>query len=92
MPLPAELLEGMVARSQAAESRARWDLRIDLTLTALACMAFSTAGIALIGFALHTTNPWIGRICFWSGLAVGNSGILFTLLAAYRRGERRGDW
>jgi hypothetical protein len=92
MPLPADLLEGMVERSQAAESRARWDLRIDLALTALACMAFSTTGIALIGFALHTTDPWIGRICFWSGLAVGNSGILFTLLAAYRRGERRGDW
>jgi membrane associated rhomboid family serine protease len=92
MPLPAELLEGMAERSRAAETRARWDLRIDLTLTALACVAFSALGIALIGYALHTTDPWIGRIAFWSGLAVGNSGIIFTLLAAYRRGESRGDW
>jgi hypothetical protein len=92
MPLPADLLEGMAARSRAAEMRARWDVRIDLVLTALACMAFSATGIALIGFALHTTDEYIGRMAFWGGLAVGNSGIIFTLLAAYRRGERRGDW
>jgi hypothetical protein len=33
MPLPADLLEGMAARSRAAEMRARWDVRIDLVLT-----------------------------------------------------------
>lgn len=92
MPLPAELLEGMAARSRASEMRARWDLRLDLTLTALACLAFSAVGILLIGAALHTTNEWTGRIAFWGGLGLGNSGIIFTLLAAYRRGERRGDW
>lgn len=92
MPLPADLLEEMAERSRAAEMRASWDRRLDLTITAIVCLLFSAAGIACIGYALHTTDPWIGRIAFWSGLAVGNSGILFTLLAAYRRAERRGDW
>lgn len=92
MPLPSGLLEDMAERSRAAEMRARWDLRLDLALTALCCMAFSALGIFLIGLALHTTDQWVGRMAFWSGLAVGNSGIIYTLLAAYRRGERRGDW
>ena len=92
MPLPADLLEQMAAKAREAESRARWDTRLDLFITALVCMCFSAAGIGLIGFAIHTTDPWIGRVCFWGGLGLGNSGIIFTLLAAYRRGERRGDW
>ncbi len=92
MPLPADLLETMAAKSRVAESHARWDTRWDLLLTALLCLLFSAAGIALIGAALHTTDRWIGRAFFWGGLALGNCGIIFTLLAAYRRGERRGDW
>jgi len=92
MPLPAELLEAMAARNRASETRARWDAVRDLTITAATCMFFAALGILLIGAALHTTSEWIGRACFWGGLAIGNSGIIFTLLAAYRRGERRGDW
>jgi hypothetical protein len=92
MPLPAGLLETMAGKSRAAESRARWDTRRDVLLTALLCLLFSAAGIALIGAALHTTDRWAGRALFWGGLALGNCGIIFTLLAAYRRGERRGDW
>ena len=92
MPLPGELLEQMAAKARAAESRARWDTRLDLFITSLVCMSFAGAGIGLIGFAIHTTDAWVGRACFWGGLGLGNSGIIFTLLAAYRRGERRGDW
>lgn len=92
MPLPEELLEQMAARNRAAESRARWDMRTDAVLTALTCLFFSACGIAMIGFALHTTDIWMGRAFFWGGIALGNSGIIFALLAAYRRGERRGDW
>lgn len=92
MPLPEELLEPIAARNRAAESRARWDTRTDIVLTALACMFFSASGIGMIGFALHTTDIWIGRAFFWGGIALGNCGIIYTLLAAYRRGERRGDW
>ena len=92
MPLPHELLEQIAAQSRAAESRARWDTRLDLAGTAVVCMLCSAAGIGLIGFAIHTTDVWIGRASFWGGVALGNSGVIFTLLAAYRRGERRGDW
>lgn len=92
MPLPQDLLEQVAAKARAAESRARWETRLDLIFTAFTCLLFSAGGIALIGLALHTTNVWVGRGCFWGGIALGNSGIIFTLLAAYRRGERRGDW
>ncbi len=92
MPLPQQLLDEMAERSRAAETRARIDSRVDLTLTALTCMLIAALGIALIGFAIHTTNQWLARVSFWSGIALGNSGIIYTLLAAYRRGERRGDW
>jgi hypothetical protein len=87
MPLPEELLEKVAARSRAAEERARRDTRRDVALTALACMLLSASGIALIGYAIHTTNEWVGRVCFWSGVATGNSGIIYALLAAHRRDD-----
>jgi hypothetical protein len=81
----------MSARNIEAERRARSDRAASNVWTVLACLAFAALGIACIGGALHTTDVWIGRILFWGGLGMGNSGILFTLLAAYRRRENRGD-
>jgi hypothetical protein len=34
----------------------------------------------------------LGRIAFWGGLLIGNGGVMFTLIRAYLRGERRGEW
>jgi hypothetical protein len=31
-------------------------------------------------------------VLWWTGLGVWIPGVLFSLLAAYRRGEKRGDW
>jgi hypothetical protein len=46
----------------------------------------------LIAWSAHTTDEVLGHAAFWGGLGLGNSGIIYTLLAAYRRGEKRGDW
>jgi hypothetical protein len=49
-------------------------------------------GLFLMLWSAHTTDAGYGRIAFYAGLIVGNGGILYTLIAAYIFGERRGDW
>jgi hypothetical protein len=46
----------------------------------------------LIAWSAHTNDETLGNAAFWGGLGLGNSGIIYTLLAGYRRGEKRGDW
>jgi hypothetical protein len=92
MPLPAEILEDL-GRKRSEESRlANRDKRRELVLAALLCWFWAGAGLLCIAWSMHTTVPWLGKAAFWAGLAIGNAGILFTLLYVYRRGERRGDW
>jgi hypothetical protein len=45
-----------------------------------------------VGLPYHTTNAYYGRIFFWSGLAIGDGGVLFTFVAAWRKAEARGDY
>ena len=87
-----ELLDAIAVRDEAARVEANRDRRRDLALTALACLGWSALGIACILWSGHTTNYTYGTIAFYGGLGIGNGGIIFTLLGAYRRGEKRGDW
>lgn len=77
-------------RRDAAESKR--DRRRDLVRTALECLAWCVIGLLCLGWAFHTTDPVMGRAAFWAGVGFGSAGIIFALLGAYRRGERRGDW
>jgi hypothetical protein len=92
MPLPRALLEEMAAKRQREAVGANRDRRRAHVRTALQCLGWCAFGLYCIGWALHTTNEDTGRILLLLGLALGNGGVIFTLLAAYRRGERRGDW
>jgi hypothetical protein len=92
MPLPNELLEELSVKYAAANERANRDKVRDLTLTALACVAWSALGLFLLAWSFHTTNMTHGKIAFVLGIGLGNAGILFTLTSAYKRGEKRGDW
>lgn len=87
-----ELLEAIAVRDEAARIEASRDRRRDLGRTAIACLGWSALGIACILWSGHTTNYTYGTIAFYSGVGIGNGGIIFTLLGAYRRGEKRGDW
>jgi hypothetical protein len=87
-----ELRERMELARARAEERARGDTRRDLAWTALRCVLWCLAGLALMAWALHTTDAALGRIAFSAGIIVGNGGMLATGLRAYLRGERRGDW
>ncbi len=88
----SEILDEMATAhlQQAAESeRDKWK---DMGVTALHCVFWAWLGIACIGLALHTTDITYGKAAFYAGVAIGNGGVIFSLLAAYRRGEERGDW
>lgn len=49
------------------------------------------AGLYLVGLGMHLTDPGVARIAFWGGLAVGNGGMLVTLLLAYLSAVQEGD-
>ena len=92
MPLPKELLEEMAVRRAAAEEEAD-RIRPRAVLRGIAaCVGWCALGIFLILWSAHTTDALHGRMAFFAGLGIGNGGIAFTLLAVWRRGERRGDW
>ena len=92
MPLPKPLLESMAAKRRDEAVQANRDKVRDYVITALSCFGWCAVGVFLIAWSAHTTDATLGWAAFWGGLGVGNAGIIFTLLAAYRRGEKRGDW
>jgi hypothetical protein len=82
----------MAERRRAEAVQANRDKAWDYVLTALKCFAWCAVGTFFIAWSAHTTDETLGHAAFWGGLGIGNAGIIFTLLAAYRRGEKRGDW
>ena len=75
-----------------SERAATRDIRRELLLAGAKCIGWCAVGSFMIGEALHVSDPQIGQIWFWSGLAAGYSGILYTVLRLYRRGLVRGYW
>lgn len=88
----SDLYEEIQARSVQESHEAGRDTVRDLAITALTCLVWAIVGVALIAWSAHTSNLFAGRLAFVSGVGVGNAGVIFTLLGAYRRGEKRGDW
>ena len=84
--------EELAERNRRLSVEADAEKRRDVVLTALQCLFWMAMGIALILWSFHTTDEAYGRAAFYSGIGVGNGGIIFSLLGLYRRGERRGDW
>lgn len=48
-------------------------------------------GLGLMGWGLHLDDPGWGGIAFWAGLAVGDAGVLATLLVSYLSASERGE-
>lgn len=92
VPLPKALLEERAERHEREHRGAERDRRRDALRTAALCLMWSIAGIGLLGTSFHLEDGGYARIAYFGGIAVGNGGIIFTLVAAYRRGEKRGDW
>ncbi|GAC1656566.1 MAG: hypothetical protein NVS4B3_22370 [Gemmatimonadaceae bacterium] len=92
MPLPQRLRDELGRQRRAEHVEAARDTLRDYAWSAARCAGWGAVGICLILLSAHVTSATYGRIAFYAGLALGNGGILFTLLATYRRGEARGDW
>lgn len=91
LSLRQQLLEEVGRQREIAELEARRAVRRTLVRCAALCVAWMLLGLYLLGWSAHTTDEHYGRIAFYSGVIVGNAGILSTLLATYRRLEKRGD-
>lgn len=85
IPTPEE----RAAQLLAMEREAMREERRDAARTLVACALYCVSGVALMSWAVHTTDLRYAGIAFWGGLAFGNGGILLTLAGAYRRSLER---
>ncbi|HEU4566117.1 MAG TPA: hypothetical protein VFS05_15760 [Gemmatimonadaceae bacterium] len=92
MPLPKQIADDMARRYADVATAADRDRRRDLLRAAIICLIWAAAGIACILWSAHTAREEWSQIAFYGGIAIGNGGVVFTILGAYRRGEERGDW
>ena len=92
MSPPRAILEDEPEPNAADTDDSDAERRRDFLRSAVACIAWAGCGMFGVAWSVHTTDVALGRAAFFAGLGVANGGVIFTLLAAYRRGERRGDW
>jgi hypothetical protein len=85
-------LERIGAERLAADKEAARDARRAIWMALLACVASCAAGMGIMFFAFWTNDRELGMIFLWTGMLVGYSGMAWSLLSAYRRGEERGLW
>jgi hypothetical protein len=85
-------LDEIAARDRADAEEADRERFRDLMRSSLRCVAWGALGMFCVAWSVHTTDVAYGKMAFFAGLGAGNGGVIFTLLGAYRRGERRGDW
>ena len=89
--LQAEL-ERIARERLEAERQVSRVYRRELLRVCLECLGSSFLGLFCMAFALHTSDAGYGAIAWWGGMVVGYSGIALSLISAYIRGDRRGDW
>ena len=92
MPMPQRYRDELVASHERAYREARSETFRDLLRTAGHLGIWVCSGLSLLGLALHSSVHMTGMVFWWAGHAVWLGGVSFSLLAAYRRGEKRGDW
>jgi hypothetical protein len=91
MPLPPEIQEELERKRREEHQQAERDAFRANVRTALMCVGWSGAGLAVMGFGLHTSDPEIGGIAWKGGMIVGYAGIVFTLARWHTKAKERGD-
>ena len=91
MHLLPEIQEELERKRREEHRQAERDSFWAHVRTALTCVAWSAAGIACMGFGLHTSDPELGQVFWKGGMVVGYAGILFTLIRAHSKAKERGD-
>ena len=92
MPIDKRLYEELQAKHEAGHRDAERDRRWSLIRSGLACLLWAFLGLVCYGFAFHTTDAQMAEIYKWGAQLITYGGISFTLIRAYRAGEKRGDW
>jgi hypothetical protein len=91
MPLPQEIQEELERKRREEHQQAERDSFRANVRTALACVAWSALGLALMGWGLHTNDPGLGQIAWKGGMVVGYAGILVTVIRWHLKARERGD-
>lgn len=81
-----------MVRNALLERQARRDYWRDILRTVCHLAFWVAVGMGLMGSALHTRDAALGGILWLAGQTLWLGGVAFSLLAAYQRGHRRGDW
>ncbi len=81
-----------IAEHARAHREAQRDARRDFYRLVLDLMISVAGGMLLLGLAVHSTDPETGKAYWWAGHALWVAGLTFSLMRAYRRAERRGEW
>lgn len=83
-----------ISDSRAAELQAddredrRWNWAQTLRTAAL-LVASVFLGMFLMAWSVHTTDARYAGAAFWSGLIIGNGGVLVSMLMVLARAARR---
>ncbi len=81
---PEERAEELLALEREAER----EERAATARTLISCFAWVLIGLALMSYAVHTTDLRVGGMAYWAGLLLGNGGVLLTLIGAFLRSMR----
>lgn len=86
LPTPAERAAQLAALEKIVRREIRWAYARAVFL----CLVSAAIALGAIAWSVHTTDEANGMIAFWSGLLVGNGGIMWTLFATYARAVKEG--
>lgn len=92
MPIPERYYKELISRHEEAERRASRDTRRESFRVLAQICLWTTLGLLGIALAFHTYDVDLGWVYWWAGAFVWVAGWCVTMIAAYLRGVRRGDW
>lgn len=75
---------------EAQERTLRREMRWVYARAIAGCLLSLAIGLAFIAWAVHAVDEGEAQIAFWTGLLVGNGGILVTLVVTYHRAMDEG--
>ena len=80
------------AERAEAERESRAILRRDLARTLAKVVAYCALGLFVMFWAFWVDDLLLGKTFLYGGMVLGYTGMSYELLAAYKRGLKRGDW